>query len=75
MFVVLFCFYILDHEAVCETFVFVFCAGYSSTGAASGRYQLGEEEDVSPSTGVSISRNSYKRREVKGIIGIVLIGV
>ena len=55
---------ILDHEPVSETFVFVSGTGYFSTGAASGQYQLREEEDVSPSTGVSSSRNSYKRREV-----------
>ena len=62
--VVLFCFYILDHVPVSETFVFVSCAGCYSTGAASGQYQLREEEDISPSTGVSSSRNSYERREV-----------
>ena len=63
MLVVLFC-YILDHVPVSETFVFVSCAGYYITGAASGQYQLREEEDISPSTGVSSSRNSYERREV-----------
>ena len=58
-FVVLVCLYILDHVPVAETFVLVSCAGCYSTGAASGQYQLRVEEDSSPSTGVSSSRNSY----------------
>ena len=41
MLIVLFCFYILDQEPVSETFVFVSCAGFSSTGAATGSTSSG----------------------------------
>ena len=60
--VVLFFFYILNHVPVFESCVFLSCAGCYSTGAASGQYQLREEEDISSSTGVSSSRDSCRRR-------------
>ena len=59
--VVLFFLYILNHVQVSEMCVFLSCAGCYSTGAASGQYQL-REEDISSSTGVSSSRDSCRRR-------------
>ena len=59
--VVLFFLYILNHVPVSEICVFLSCAGCYSTGAASGQYEL-REEDISSSTGLSSSRDSCRRR-------------